>query len=97
MAPRPCSLDSWDKELIATGEGVDPATRIYGSLGTLLFNDKYSDLCISCGGREFKVHRAIVCTQSDFFANACDGPFLVRVHLGGAHPIPSPLRWSSQY
>ncbi|KAI0096201.1 hypothetical protein GGR51DRAFT_568764 [Nemania sp. FL0031] len=31
----------------------------------------YSDLTISCGGREFHVHKALVCPQSAFFTAAC--------------------------
>ncbi|KAM0553365.1 hypothetical protein ACHAPJ_007378 [Fusarium lateritium] len=36
----------------------------------LFLNDKYSDITIVCGDREFKAHRAIVCTQCLFFENA---------------------------
>ncbi|KAI9863346.1 MAG: hypothetical protein M1813_003788 [Trichoglossum hirsutum] len=50
---------------------------IYASLASLLFNDKYSDLMITCGGRTFRAHRAIVCPQTAFFAKACDGSFKV--------------------
>ena len=32
---------------------------------------------ISCGGKEYHVHRAIVCTQSDFLATACRPGFQV--------------------
>lgn len=38
-------------------------------------SSKYSDLVIRCGDREFKVHRAVVCPRSTFFAAACDGYF----------------------
>lgn len=31
----------------------------------------YSDLTLRCGSKDFKVHKAVVCAQSEFFANAC--------------------------
>ncbi|PYH79082.1 hypothetical protein BO82DRAFT_147020 [Aspergillus uvarum CBS 121591] len=36
-------------------------------LQSLLKSGRYSDLTISCEGRQFAVHRAIVCCQSSFF------------------------------
>ncbi|KAI9771147.1 MAG: hypothetical protein M1840_002498 [Geoglossum simile] len=48
---------------------------IYASLASLLFEDKYSDLTITCGGRTFRAHRAVVCPQAPFFDKACDGSF----------------------
>ncbi|KAL8768425.1 MAG: hypothetical protein Q9209_005331 [Squamulea sp. 1 TL-2023] len=33
--------------------------------------DKYHDLIISCKGTEWRVHRVIVCTQSEYFEKAC--------------------------
>jgi hypothetical protein len=50
---------------------------IYASLASLLFSDKYSDLTITCGGRTFQAHRAVVCSQSAFFGKACDSGFKV--------------------
>ncbi|KAJ5991369.1 hypothetical protein N7522_011576 [Penicillium canescens] len=44
-------------------------------LQSLLDSGKYSDLMISCEGRNFKVHRAIVCSQSSFFDAAVKGGF----------------------
>ncbi|KAK4143077.1 uncharacterized protein C8A04DRAFT_12703, partial [Dichotomopilus funicola] len=41
----------------------------------LYTSQKYSDLVISCGETEYHVHKAIVCSQSDFFAKACDAGF----------------------
>lgn len=36
-----------------------------------LFNDStYADLAVTCGDREWQVHKAIVCTRSSWFANA---------------------------
>ncbi|KAL0258078.1 hypothetical protein SLS55_007249 [Diplodia seriata] len=39
---------------------------------------KYTDLVVKCRGREYNVHRIVVCSQCDFFDNACkpDSPFV---------------------
>lgn len=37
--------------------------------------DKYSDLTIVCGTRRYRVHRALVCSHSEFFEGACRNPF----------------------
>jgi hypothetical protein len=42
-------------------------------LRRLCSSGQYSDFVISCGTDEYKVHRAIICTQSEFFASACAG------------------------
>ena len=42
-------------------------------------SEKYSDLKFVCQRQEFKVHKAIVCTQSRVLAAACDGGFQVRL------------------
>lgn len=31
----------------------------------------YSDLTLRCGSKDFWVLKAVVCAQSEFFANAC--------------------------
>ncbi|KAL1836765.1 hypothetical protein VTJ49DRAFT_4705 [Mycothermus thermophilus] len=54
----------------------DLRTPIYASLSTLRMSDKWTDMTIRCGGREYKVHRAVVCSQSQFFDLALSGPFL---------------------
>ncbi|KAJ6134487.1 hypothetical protein N7523_000809, partial [Penicillium sp. IBT 18751x] len=41
----------------------------------LLESGRYSDLTISCEGRKFAVHRAIVCSQSSVFDAAVKGGF----------------------
>lgn len=47
-------------------------------LSGLLGSGKYSDLTLTCGSRSWKVHKGVLCLQSDFFAKACDGDFKVR-------------------
>ncbi|KAF5006209.1 hypothetical protein FDECE_7368 [Fusarium decemcellulare] len=37
--------------------------------------DAYSHLTIKCGDKQHRVHKALVCTRSPFFAKACSGPF----------------------
>jgi BTB/POZ domain-containing protein len=41
---------------------------------------KFSDLTVVCQGKEFKVHRIILCSESAVFAAACDGEFKVTLH-----------------
>ena len=36
---------------------------------------KYSDLTIVCNSKKYSVHRAIICSRSDFFEGACRNPF----------------------
>jgi hypothetical protein len=38
-----------------------------------LESSQYSDATIRCEGREFKVHKIVVCTQSEFFSKAFNG------------------------
>ncbi|RMJ09221.1 hypothetical protein CDV36_011168 [Fusarium kuroshium] len=72
-APSSTGNDYRDEE----DDGIDAfcATSIHASLSTLLHNEKFSDMTIRCGGREFKAHRAIVCTQSKFFDRALSSNF----------------------
>ncbi|KAK4459453.1 hypothetical protein QBC42DRAFT_207970 [Cladorrhinum samala] len=50
-------------------------SSIYSALSSLLGSDKFSDMTIRCGNREFKAHRAVVCSQSAFFDKALTGGF----------------------
>ncbi|CAG7980488.1 unnamed protein product [Penicillium salamii] len=52
----------------------------------MLLDPKYSDLNIVCSDKVFSVHKCIVCTQSEFFAKACDGGF----HEASANEIKLP-------
>ena len=41
-----------------------------------LYDDgKYSDLTVKSSEKTYRVHKAIVCPRSKFFAAACDGHF----------------------
>lgn len=48
----------------------------------LFTSSEYSDLTITCRGREWRVHKSVVCTQCDPFRKACNGDFVVRVKRG---------------
>lgn len=52
-------------------------SSIFASLSSFLFSDKFSDMTIVCGGREFRAHRVIVCSQSPFFHQALTNGFSV--------------------
>ncbi|KAL2355843.1 hypothetical protein BJ546DRAFT_650099 [Cryomyces antarcticus] len=42
-------------------------------MARLMESAEYSDLTLTCHGREFKVHRAVLCPRSSVIAAACDG------------------------
>ncbi|KAL8409347.1 hypothetical protein RB594_007690 [Gaeumannomyces avenae] len=54
---------------------MDPTDHLMKALGRLYGGRDWSDLTISCGGKNYLVHKSIVCPRSDFFAKACRGPF----------------------
>jgi hypothetical protein len=57
---------------------IKMSASILQSMMTNLFLDgKYSDLTISCQGVDFRLHRAIVCSQSQYFDAAVNGNFKV--------------------
>ncbi|KAF5689982.1 amino acid transport gap1 [Fusarium denticulatum] len=45
------------------------------ALANLLKTGDYSDLTITCGKYQYRVHKAIICPRSNFFKAACDGKF----------------------
>lgn len=49
-----------------------------GRSATLLESGKYSDLTITVNERKWKVHKSVLCTQSEYFDKMCDGGFKVR-------------------
>lgn len=53
-------------------------TTLPHSYAKLLQSEKFSDVVLKCQDKEFKVHKAIVCSQSDVLLAACDGEFKVR-------------------
>ena len=52
-------------------------SMIYAALRPLYESGKLSDLTVTCGGQQFLVHKAIVCSQSPFFDKACNSGFRV--------------------
>ncbi|MCJ1475053.1 hypothetical protein MMC13_003713 [Lambiella insularis] len=44
-------------------------------LHKLLGTSEYSDFTVNCGGKTWRIHRAIVCSRSAYFKKACDGAF----------------------
>jgi len=50
------------------------ASSLSSGLGKALIEGKYPDVTITCGNREFKVHRLVVCTQSAWFDLAFTTP-----------------------
>ncbi|KAJ9269898.1 hypothetical protein DTO212C5_4072 [Paecilomyces variotii] len=50
-------------------------TAFKESMKKLLLYGEYSDMKVTCQGFTFNVHRAIVCTQSHFFASALNAGF----------------------
>ncbi|KAL2158847.1 hypothetical protein VTH06DRAFT_4039 [Thermothelomyces fergusii] len=52
-----------------------PLKILIKSLKGLYSSGEHSDLVISCQGKEYRVHKAIVCPRSDFFSTACRSDF----------------------
>jgi len=52
---------------------------LVASNATLLETGRYSDLTVRCGGKNYLLHRAIVCPRFEFLTIACDGRFKVRL------------------
>lgn len=44
-------------------------------MASLLSSGRYNDFTIECKGRVFKVHKAVICPQSDVFTAALEGEF----------------------
>ncbi|KAF4337301.1 hypothetical protein FBEOM_8814 [Fusarium beomiforme] len=61
-----------DEETFAVDDICAATTR--GSFYKILSEGHYSDISVVCRGKEFKIHRAIVCTQSGWFEKAFLSP-----------------------
>ncbi|KAK6347329.1 hypothetical protein TWF696_007399 [Orbilia brochopaga] len=47
-----------------------------------LKSGKFSDFKITCRGEEWKVHKVILCSQSEYFARACEADFKEKAAAG---------------
>ncbi|KAI0859965.1 hypothetical protein F4860DRAFT_481275 [Xylaria cubensis] len=67
------------QETISKPSGMDecdePTEELMSSLKELYHRGEYSDLTISCGQSRYRVHKALVCPQSNFFTAACGAGF----------------------
>ncbi|KAK1566021.1 uncharacterized protein LY79DRAFT_572951 [Colletotrichum navitas] len=50
---------------------LDPVKELRASLKILYEDAEYSDLIIASRDAEYRVHKAIVCPRSDYFAAKC--------------------------
>jgi hypothetical protein len=55
---------------------------------SLLALDIFSDLTITCGEKEWKVHKNLLWIQSDYFRKLLNGNFKVRRKKKRSNPIP---------
>ena len=71
-------LSSWNSFTIRMAED-----SLLLAISQLRTTGKYSDLTLVCQQQEFRVHKAIVCSQSTVLAAACDGD-LKQVSIPGS-------------
>ncbi|KAF2434943.1 hypothetical protein EJ08DRAFT_722179 [Tothia fuscella] len=48
---------------------------LQAAMKELFTNGKFSDLTVFCHEDKYFLHKSVLCTQSEFFAKACDGNF----------------------
>ncbi|CAG8175885.1 unnamed protein product [Penicillium salamii] len=76
-----------------------PRKDLIDALSRIYHDPKYKDLTILCSDQVFSVHKCIVCTQSAFFAMACDGEFQQEASTGQVvlHEDPALVRGMIEY
>lgn len=63
----------------ASASGQDALPGMEQFFAKLFNSSEDSDLIIRCGGKQWDVHRHIVCPRSKYFDRACAGGFEVRL------------------
>ncbi|KAK5165458.1 uncharacterized protein LTR77_008987 [Saxophila tyrrhenica] len=63
------------REGIKKYDRVHPCCMIQANSVRLWRSNDLSDLTVRCGGREWSVHRFVLCTQSKYFERAVEGGF----------------------
>ncbi|KAK1960108.1 hypothetical protein LY78DRAFT_619014 [Colletotrichum sublineola] len=61
-------------EIVVQAPSLDPIEELRGSLKNLYQNPEFSDLTIESRHAEYRVHKAVVCPRSDYFAAKCREP-----------------------
>ncbi|KAH7010870.1 uncharacterized protein B0I36DRAFT_341362 [Microdochium trichocladiopsis] len=69
------SVTSASKLMLHSDRKSGPMKELIHSMQELHTSGRYSDFSIRSGDKLYRVHKAIVCPRSSFFATACDGPF----------------------
>ncbi|KAK4900858.1 hypothetical protein LTR27_002041 [Elasticomyces elasticus] len=64
---------------------LDAQAAIIDTTKNMFTTGKYSDLTIKCQGKEWHVHKTIVCSRSSFFEAACD-------EVAGIRPADLPVQ-----
>ncbi|KXT08474.1 hypothetical protein AC579_4432 [Pseudocercospora musae] len=67
-------MEGIDSSKASPGDLPNGYKPLFDNLGKLLDTGNFSDLQVTCGDSQWAVHKAIICTQSDFF-NACSKNF----------------------